>query len=292
MVVANRICPVCNKFFSSTANFKIHLNRKKPCIDPKLTSNAVLRPKNFKCARCEVSFDSSQKLKLHTNRQKPCKIKQVDQQLLVEQLQLQNNQLIEELTHQKTLNEQLQLEKSSNIMNNSHNNTIHNNTINNNTTNNINIHVYGKEDLSHITNEMYRKCMCVPHKSIEKLFEMIHFSEAQPKNQNIYVSNCDTGHITILTQTGWEKDSQVVIFEDKYYNIKDILRSMFDKMQDAKPPTISRSLVNYFRPFVEDTMEEDFENPIKKASFDKMMYIAYNHRQIPMKQHKDMEKLH
>jgi len=153
---------------------------------------------------------------------------------LVEQLQLQNNQLIEELTHQKTLNEQLQLEKSSNIMNNSHNNTIHNNTINNNTTNNINIHVYGKEDLSHITNEMYRKCMCVPHKSIEKLFEMIHFSEAQPKNQNIYVSNCDTGHITILTQTGWEKDSQVVIFEDKYYNIKDILRSMFDKMQDAK----------------------------------------------------------
>jgi len=40
-------------------------------------------------------------------------------------------------------------------------------------------------------------------------------------------------------------------------------------MQDAKPPTISRSLVNYFRPFVEDTMEEDFENPIKKASFNK-----------------------
>ena len=280
MVATDRICPICHKFFSSNSNFTIHVNRKKPCVDPKLEEGVVLRPKKFKCSRCELLFENSQKLNLHMNRLNPCKIKQIDQQDLVEKLQLEN----EKLQLQVKQLEQKQLYQTNNTLSN-HNS---NNTTNN-ITNNIHIHAYGNENLSHITDDMYKECFSNPHKSVERLFNMIHFSKKQPSNHNLYISNVDTGHITILKNHRWEKNSQVVVFETKYYNMKEILITAFDIMRTSVPKTITSKLEKYFSPFVDNYIEEDFENQIKQASCDVMKYMAYNNRQIPMKMQKRME---
>ena len=277
MVVTDRICPICRKYFACKSNFAIHINRKNPCVSPELNVIIPIRPRNFKCSRCESMFETTQSLTSHMNRQKPCKIKQNEQQLLIEQLQLENKE-------QKKINQQLlSKQPQSNIMNNSHNNTT------NNITNHIHIHAYGNENLSHITDDMYKECFSNPHKSVERLFNMIHFSNEQPSNHNLYISIVDTGHITILKNNRWEKNSQVVVFETKYYNMKEILITAFDIMRTSVPKTITSKLEKYFSPFVDNYIEEDFENQIKQASCDVMKYMAYNNRQIPMKMQKQME---
>ena len=227
-------------------------------------------------------FQTVQNLTSHMNRKKICVLKNVDQNLLVEKLQIENQT-------QKQLIEKLQSENQSTNTTNNNNNTTNNNTTNNNTTNNIHIHVSGKEDLSHITDSMYKDCFCEPHKSIEKLFAMIHFHTKQPLNHNLYISNLDTGHITLLNKTGWVKASKDVEFERRYYDIKEILIVAFDIMRTAVPKTITSSLEKYFSPFVDNYIEDEFEKQIKQASCNEMMYLAYNNRQEPMRIQKIME---
>jgi len=281
MVATNRTCPICRKYFVSNANFTVHLNRKTPCITPELSAILGPHPKNFKCNRCDLLFQTNQKLTAHLNRRTPCKLKPTDDQLLVEQLQIEN-------LDQKKIIEKLQSERQLTTNNNTTNNTTNNNTTNNN---NIHIHVSGKEDLSHITDSMYKDCFCEPHKSIEKLFAMIHFHTNQPLNHNLYISNLDTGHITLLNKSGWVKASKDVEFERRYYDIKEILIVAFDIMRTAVPKTITSSLEKYFSPFVDDYIEEEFENQIKQASCEMMKYMAYNNRQEPMRIQKVMESL-
>jgi len=308
MVVTDRTCPICRKFFASNANFTIHLNRQKPCISPEASAILGPCPKNFKCHQCQSLFKTTQKLNAHMNRKKPCKAELSESQMLVEQLQIEKEQLNKELKQKKTIIEELQSNTQSNVMNNSHNTTNNDNSTNDNSTNdnrtnndnsttnnntannNFHIHVSGQEDLSHITSAMYKQCFSNPHKSIERLFEMIHFSEKMPQNANLYVSNADTGHITTLGKTGWKKGSQGVILENKYFDVKDVLRNAFDAMRGTTPKTISPRLEEYFSPFVDNYIEEDFEKQIIKASCDEMMYMAYNNRYKPMKMHREMEK--
>ena len=82
-------------------------------------------------------------------------------------------------------NEQLKLQ-NENLRNNNFSNT---NNINSNNTNNISINVYGSEDMSHITDAMYKSCFRQMQRSVEKLFNMKHFSNQMMENQNIYITN-------------------------------------------------------------------------------------------------------
>ena len=83
----------------------------------------------------------------------------------------QNNKINKLLDNVGTTN------NSNNTMNNSGN---HNNS--HNQVNNIQLNVFGKEDLSMITEKVKQELIKGPFKMMPKLMEMIYFNKDHPEN--------------------------------------------------------------------------------------------------------------
>jgi len=72
-------------------------------------------------------------------------------------------------------------------------------TQNNITQNNtFNILAFGKEDLSHITDDTYKKIINKGFKSVPALVDAIHFNKDKPENHNIYISNIRDDYILVF----------------------------------------------------------------------------------------------
>ena len=283
MLANDRTCKICHKTFTTNANFKFHINRQTPCVAPELLVDVAPLIKNFKCNRCEASFQSNYKLTCHLNRKFPCKLKdphpeEIKLRLLFDQLKHENQQ-------QQIRIEQLEMKGSSTITNNKKINNIQNNINSNNT---ININVYGKEDMTHISNAMYKSCFRKVTKSVEKLFDMKHFSQNMQKNHNLYISNLRDAYMMIYDAGRWNKVNKEITLDNMYYDIKENLADAMNLMRDED--TLDISLDNLFAPFVEDDIDEEKEARIKKLSCDLMACMAYNNRHYPMKIKEDMDK--
>lgn len=278
--MANKTCEKCNKTFITNASYKYHMNRKTPCVPNPATNASPTIKKRFQCNRCEMCFQTNQKLTNHLNRKKPCIIKniqpeEVELRLLFERLKEDNEQL-------KTEVEQLKY-KTVTTQNNI------TNTNNNNHNNNISINVYGNEDMSHITDAMYRACFKQMQKAVEKLFNMKHFSNQMKENQNIYISNLRDAYMMIYNAGRWNKVNKTITFNRIYYDLKDNLSGALDKMRNEK--TIDAQLDKQFSWFVEDDLDEEREKRFRKISCELMACMAYNNRQYPMEVKRRMEKM-
>ena len=286
MTDSDKICQICRKMFTTRANLKIHTSRKKPCastdLNEILTSN-----KNFKCNRCDMIFQTNQNLIKHLNRKFPCELKnptpeEIELRLLFEQLKEENEQhknQIEQLQHQSSITN-----------NNNHTNSMKNSNINShNTTNHITIHSYGKEDMSHITEDMYKKCFRLFNKSVEQLFSMKHFCTLMQQNHNLYISNMRDAYMMIKKSSGrWDKVNKSVMLEKMYYDLKNDLSAALDHMRDED--LIESKLEKSFAPFVDDHIDDEREERLKKNSCDVMACMAYNNRHFPMEIKNQLDK--
>tara|TARA_Y100000591_G_scaffold319691_1_gene332038 strand:- start:1824 stop:2399 length:576 start_codon:yes stop_codon:yes gene_type:complete len=89
-----------------------------------------------------------------------------------------------------------------------------NTTINN--TQNIQLNSYGKEDLSHITDNLKTSLIKMPYGMIPKLIEEVHFNDQKPENKNIVLTNKNDNKIKIFTGSKW-------IYKNKNETIKDLV---------------------------------------------------------------------
>mgnify|MGYP006420831311 CR=1 FL=1 len=272
-MVDNKTCQNCRKIFSSPANLKIHMTRKTPCVSSNMELQNQPQPikYKFKCNRCESSFQTNQNLMSHLNRKFPCKIKnpspeEIELRLLFEQLQEKNKQ------------QQIQIDKLENKS------TITNNTANNinsnNTTNNIIIHSYGNEDMSHITENMYKQCFQVVYKSVEKLFDMKHFSKDMKQNHNLYITNMNSNHMMMLTNEKWGLVEKAETLDNMYEDIRENLSDAFNELRDKD--RVDAVMEKQFSSFADDYKVDEDENEerAKKESCKKMAYLAFNNRQF------------
>jgi len=245
--------------------------RKNPCVVAELTDGIETQNKKFKCNRCESSFRTSQKLTSHLNRKFPCELKnpspeEIELRLLFEQLQEKNKQ------------QQIQIDKLENKS------TITNNTANNinsnNTTNNIIIHSYGNEDMSHITENMYKQCFQVVYKSVEKLFDMKHFSKDMKQNHNLYITNMNSNHMMMLTNEKWGLVEKAETLDNMYEDIRENLSDAFNELRDKD--RVDAVMEKQFSSFADDYKVDEDENEerAKKESCKKMAYLAFNNRQF------------
>jgi hypothetical protein len=271
MSTKEKICPTCRKIFTTHANLKKHMARKNPCVVAELTDGIETQNKKFKCNRCESSFRTSQKLTSHLNRKFPCELKnpspeEIELRLLFEQLQEKNKQ------------QQIQIDKLENKS------TITNNTANNinsnNTTNNIIIHSYGNEDMSHITENMYKQCFQVVYKSVEKLFDMKHFSKDMKQNHNLYITNMNSNHMMMLTNEKWGLVEKAETLDNMYEDIRENLSDAFNELRDKD--RVDAVMEKQFSSFADDYKVDEDENEerAKKESCKKMAYLAFNNRQF------------
>ena len=104
--------------------------------------------------------------------------------------------------------EEENVNSTNNSVNNSTNNSNNNSTNNshNNTTNvqnNYTVNMYGKENVSHITDAQLLKILNQGFKSVPAYISLKYFSDAMPENSNVCNTNINSPNILVFNGKKW-----------------------------------------------------------------------------------------
>ena len=234
-------CELCNFSSKIKTHHKRHLETKKHIMnskqialktqkDPKKTQKDPQKtqkdPKKtqqnsefteFNCDYCDKIFSSFAHKRRHELHR--CK----------ENTSITNT-LMKELKNEKNEKRQLykQIEKLIDKAGNTTN--IQNNT------QNIKLNSYGKEDLSHITDNFKTNLLKIPHGMIPKMIEAVHFNDNKPENKNIQFTNKRDNKIKVFSNDKWvhkSKDETIHdLMDGKYF----ILDTHYSKVIEHNTP--------------------------------------------------------
>ena len=105
-----------------------------------------------------------------------------------------------------------------------------------NTTNNIqNIQLLGyrQTDVSHLTDEDYKRCIKRVNHCVKNMIETVHFNPEKPENMNIYISNIKDKYIMVYDGANWNlanrKDELDRLYEEKEMMLEEWLDSNPDE---------------------------------------------------------------
>lgn len=230
-------CAKCKKTFRFESEYSKHINKKISCDVEEKKEQLILKRT---CEFCGKTFTRHNILTSHIatvcgpdriqNNQniqdEPVMNKNVGSlKDIIIKMQSNIENLTNELNDTKSELKEIKDKQSNNnydVKGNLVNGNMNTQNTVNNIHNDIKIIAYGKEDLSHITDENYRVILNKGFKSVPQLVEYIHFNENKPENQNIYISNM--------------RDNNVLVFDGKDWLLKernDILQEMIDEKTDT-----------------------------------------------------------
>ena len=117
---------------------------------------------------------------------------------------------------------------NTSITTNNNNNNSNNTTTNSNNTNNItiNINPFGKENLEHITPEMFAQCVRTRERGIVELVKLKHFSALQPGNHNIKAGSAKK-FVLIHDDLGWVEKPLKKVLRHLFVKNTEMLESFF-----------------------------------------------------------------
>ena len=271
-VVSIYKCSKCNKEFKFKSILDKHINRKTPCdkivntncndnieiyrqyniINSKINKLTKKSSKN-KCEFCNSTLANRSNLLKHIDNN--CKEKKI---LIIERDKLkfaydllkQNKNII------------ITTQNKSQIINNTNNtNNITNNIniTNNNLT--LQINPFGKEDLSHITLEDYKKCLEQRFPGLFEYIKLVHLNKDVPQNHNILLTNQRSKFIKVY------KDGK---FKTEYKDeiIEDILNKNMGRLEDKamkleEEGKINNKIINNHKEF-QKTYYKNNKNVIKR----------------------------
>jgi hypothetical protein len=247
------ICIECNKIFKYNYQLIKHQNTKIKCIDKishKLNNNdknitltmlnKIKKKKynlleklnkndsnivNNTCNYCNIKFSNKGNVTKHINNS--CNIRKE----LSEEINKITNYINDYNQLKKDIIEDY---NNTKIINTNSNNTINSNNTTNNTTNNtnnttnnliININTFGKEDLSHIKEKDYIKCLEQKYFGLLEFIKLVHLNKKCPQNHNIMHTNRRNNFIRIF------KDGSFVS-ENKEEILSDILNNNMWRLED------------------------------------------------------------
>ena len=265
-------CDKCGKIFNLKGNYDQHLKRKKPCAE---ISNIQQEISNIQqdlqdeeptglmqCISCKKTFSSKYCRDRHEKTSK-CFLKSITDEnkitKLEEELKLAKMQIDE--TNKKlemivNANPNISNNNTNNSTNNSHNNTT-------NVQNNYTVNMYGKENVSHITDAQLLKILNQGFKSVPAYISLKYFSDAMPENSNVCNTNINSPNILVFNGKKWElKDKKDVIeqmygcnfdeLEEKFHEFKEA-----DKMQEKSAERFSNYITEGYSNNVIDHISKD-----------------------------------
>jgi hypothetical protein len=172
------------------------------------------------------------------------------------------------------------------VINNS--NTL--NTLNTgNTTNNllniakVNIVKFGSENISHISDDMYRKILGRGVRSIEAFIECSHFDVTHPENHNIYITNIRNEYLVLYDGDKWIITQRDEKLEDIIYAKSDFLCRKFEELSSS----MHMNDVFKFKKFMEIKDDQETIDLIKHE----LVLKFYNNRHVPaeLRKQKDIQ---
>jgi hypothetical protein len=174
----------------------------------------------FICEYCEKSFTTYPHLKRH--QKKSCNILKSNNENVILKSKLVEQQLINFKLEKEKTDLYRQIEK---LLDKVGNTTI-------NQTQNIILNNYGKEDLSHITDNLKSDLLKIPYGAIPKLIEQVHFNDNKPENKNIALTNKKDNKVKIFSGDKWiykDKEDTIHNLVNGKYNLLD---SHYEKNQN------------------------------------------------------------
>lgn len=133
---------------------------------------------------------------------------------------------------------------------------------NTNITNNIQLNSYGKEDMTHISDNMKTQLLASPYKMIPKMIEFVHFNDSKPENKNIILSNMRDNKVKIFSAGKW-------VYKDKEETLTDLIDGKYFildnhyNMVSQKIPDYAKESYEKFRDYF-DANEKALLSSIKK----------------------------
>ena len=151
------------------------------------------------------------------------------------------------------------LKKQSQNINITNNINNINNSINNNLT--ININSFGKEDLSHISLNDYKKYLSGFFPGFIKFIEKVHFDKNMPSNRNINITNLKSKYLHIYENNQWttkEKKDVLDKFISKKYN------TLVDKCEELEEKNeLDEKIIEDFMQFTKNYKDEEAQKNTK-----------------------------
>jgi hypothetical protein len=225
---------------------------------------------DYKCKHCNKIFKQNNNYNRHIrNNCKVQKESKEEKENIYQELVKQMKKLEDQ---NKELCEELKKMKSNTITKNSNNTKNVKNS--NNTNNTINLVAFGKEDLSHITEEVYKKILGKGTQSILELINNVHFNENKPEHCNVYISNIRDKYAMIYDGKEWILKNQDNVITDLLEYKKDNLIDKFDDLLDKLSP----STIVKFKRFLDKADDDETINMIKKD----IKLLLYNKRKVSM----------
>ena len=206
------VCKGCDYTTTYHANYKKHLETKK---------HKALVDAPHVCKYCDKEFKFRQSMYRHIKY--TCK-KNKDEDIK-ELVRLLNKERDDRKELEKQI-EKLAGKLEIHGVNGSFNTT--------NIQNNITLLPYRETDVSHLTDDDYKKCIKKVNHCVKTLIEKIHFNPLKPENMNIYISNMKDKYLMIYDGANWnlanKKDEINRLYEDKEM----LLEEWLDTNPDAE----------------------------------------------------------
>ena len=271
------ICELCRFSTPLKSNYTAHLSSRKhilfienttrqQVVIPEPPQNQpVVIPESpqvaekvspFTCKYCEQKFKFKQSMYRHIKytctKNKDEDLKelvrlmniQMEQQKndFLSQLQTQSNKLETQAKQIEKLMGKLEISGSFNTTNNIQN---------------IQLLGYRQTDVSHLTDEDYKRCIKRVNHCVKNMIETVHFNPEKPENMNIYISNIKDKYIMVYDGANWNlanrKDELDRLYEEK--------EMMLEEWLDSNP---EEELKQKFLKYLDNKDNDECLNRIKE----------------------------
>lgn len=247
--MAKHMCKICEKEFGDSAKLKRHMKRKYPCH----INDKYMDTDSTTCLQCNKLFSSKRTLLNHVRN------------------------------YCKTTGESGTIINNNNTTNNNMNtaNTYIDTQQNMNVDGDVKLVKFGDENLSYISDDLFKSILGRGFKSIEELVDHSHFNPDHPENHNIYISNIQSDFVIIYDGKKWNIDKKEDIFEDIIYAKSDFLCMKFKELMSK----MNEVDIKKFEKFINERDEDKTMNKIKGE----LKLQLYNGRDLPQKLRKQLE---
>lgn len=279
--MVNYRCDKCGKEFEKKSNYSRHMNKKNPCIK-----------NSFKCELCNETFSTKSDYDRHMNKKIPCTEKigsYGDTKHVCKICEKEFSSYTTLYTHvkSKTCSKKKELQPKQNIQNNNNNMTNNIDTVNNNNIENVNVDgdvkvvKFGNENLSYMTDDLYKQILGRGIRSVQEFIEHSNFHKDHPENHNIYIANIRDEYIVFFDGDKWSITDRDEKMEDIIYARSDRLIVKFKELSGEMDP---RDVIK-FEKFMKKRYDDDVMSKMKKE----LTLQFYNNRYLPKRQRKKME---
>lgn len=237
----------------------------------------------IKCKLCNKEFADRAKLRRHENRKKPC-VEQIANGKNVckycgksfsSYMTLYNHMKNKVCKKDKVLTAITQNSLKNNIKN----------SVNNNVSvdGDVKVVKFGGENLSYMTDDVYKQIIGRGFNSVEAFIEHANFHPDHPENHNIYIANIRDEYLVFFDGKKWYITDRDEKMEDIIYAKSDYLIVKFNELSHEMDPRD----VAKFKKFMDNRDDDAVLKKIKNE----LTLQFYNNRYLPQRRRKMMEML-